>query len=49
MHRDLNAAINILRRATAGHAGSQASGEETSTHYKHNGASIFCEGGSPGL
>ena len=49
MHRDLNAAINILRRATAGHAGSNASGEETSTHYKHNGASIFCEGGSSAI
>ncbi|MCX6768649.1 MAG: RNA-guided endonuclease TnpB family protein, partial [Candidatus Micrarchaeota archaeon] len=47
MHRDLNAAINILKRATAGHAGSQASGEETSTHQKR--ASVFYEGGSPGI
>ncbi|NYZ74066.1 IS200/IS605 family element transposase accessory protein TnpB [Candidatus Micrarchaeota archaeon] len=36
MHRDLNAAINILKRATAGTVGSQACGEETPTHYKHN-------------
>ncbi len=43
MHRDLNAAINILKRATAGHAGSQASGEETSTQ---KWASILNEGGS---
>jgi len=46
MHRDLNAAINILIRATAGHAGSQASGEETSTQ---KWASVFHEGGSPAL
>ncbi|MEW5996734.1 MAG: transposase [Candidatus Micrarchaeota archaeon] len=37
MHRDLNAAINILRRATSGIWGSNACEEETSTHYKHNG------------
>ena len=49
MHRDLNAAINILKRATLGHRGSNASGEETSTHYKHNGASIFDERGSPAM
>ena len=49
MHRDLNAAINILNRATLGHRGSNACGEETSTSYKHNGASIFCEAGSPAL
>ena len=49
MHRDLNAAINILRRATVGHTGSNASGEETSTHYKSDRASIFNEGGSPVL
>jgi putative transposase len=36
MHRDLNAAINILQRATAGTAGRQACGEETYTHYKRN-------------
>jgi len=47
MHRDLNAAINILRRATAGHAGSKASGEETPTRQKW--ASVFYEGGSPAL
>lgn len=47
MHRDLNAAINILRRATAGHAGSNASGEDASTHQKW--ASVFNEGGSPAL
>jgi putative transposase len=49
MHRDLNAAINILKRATAGTAGSQACGEETSTSYKDNGASVFHEAGSPCL
>jgi putative transposase len=47
MHRDLNAAINILKRATAGHAGSNASGEETSTHQKL--ASVFHERGSSAL
>ncbi|NYZ60677.1 IS200/IS605 family element transposase accessory protein TnpB [Candidatus Micrarchaeota archaeon] len=47
LHRDLNAAINIFRRATAGHAGSQASGEETSAHQKW--ASVFDERGSPAL
>jgi len=36
MHRDLNAAINILNRATGGTPGSQACGEETPTSYKHN-------------
>jgi len=44
MHRDLNAAINILRRATSGLGGSNASGEETSTHRKW--ASVFNEWGS---
>jgi transposase len=37
MHRDLNAAINILNRATGGTPGRNACGEETSTYYKHNG------------
>jgi putative transposase len=46
MHRDLNAAINILNRATAGHAGSNASGEETSTQ---KWASVFYEEGSPAM
>ncbi len=36
MHRDLNAAINILNRATGGTPGSQACGEETHTSYKNN-------------
>ncbi len=36
MHRDLNAAINILQRATGGTLGSNACGEETTTGYKHN-------------
>ncbi|MDD5172256.1 MAG: RNA-guided endonuclease TnpB family protein [Candidatus ainarchaeum sp.] len=36
MPRDLNAAINILNRATGGTPGCQACGEETSTDYKHN-------------
>jgi putative transposase len=36
MHRDLNAAMNILQRATGGTPGSKACGEETSTSYKHN-------------
>ncbi len=36
MHRDLNAAMNILQRATGGTPGSKACGEETSTGYKHN-------------
>ena len=31
MDRDLNAAINILKRATAGHAGSNASGDTVPT------------------
>ncbi|MCX6768362.1 MAG: transposase [Candidatus Micrarchaeota archaeon] len=44
IHRDLNAAINILKRATAGHAGSNASGEETSAHQKW--ACVFDERGS---
>ncbi len=35
MPRDLNAAINILNKATAGIAGSQACGEETPTGYKY--------------
>ncbi len=47
MHRDLNAAKNILARATLGHRGSNASEEETSTHQKW--ASVFYEGGSPAL
>ena len=34
--RDLNAAINILIRATGGTPGSNACGEETPTGYKHN-------------
>ena len=33
MHRDLNAAKNILQRATGGTPGSQACGEEASTSY----------------
>jgi putative transposase len=37
MHRDLNAAINILARATGGTLGRNACGEETTTHYKYNG------------
>jgi len=48
MHRDLNAAINILKKATGGTLGGNADvqmyctearkacGEETTTHYKHN-------------
>ncbi len=36
MHRDLNAALNILQRATGGTPGSKACGEETSTGHKHN-------------
>ncbi len=36
MHRDLNAALNILQRATGGTPGSKACGEETSTGYTHN-------------
>lgn len=47
MHRDLNAAMNILRRATVGHTGSNAPREGTSAHQKW--ASVFHEGGSPGL
>jgi putative transposase len=35
MPRDLNAAINILNRATAGIVGSQTCGEETPTGYKY--------------
>ena len=31
MDRDENASINILNRATAGHAGSNAGGDATST------------------
>lgn len=46
MHRDFNAAMNILRRATAGHAGSQACGEETATQ---KWASVPNESGSPAL
>jgi putative transposase len=49
MHRDLNAAINILRRATAGTVECQARGEETSAHYRTNGISVFNEAGSPVL
>ena len=45
MHRDLNAAINILKRATVGHTGSNASGDETSTRQRW--ASILNERGSP--
>ena len=37
MRRDLNAAINILKRATSGTGERQACGEETPTQYKHNG------------
>ena len=37
MPRDLNAAINILNRATSGTEGCQACGEEASIRYKHNG------------
>ncbi|MCX6768621.1 MAG: transposase [Candidatus Micrarchaeota archaeon] len=37
MHRDLNAAINILRRATSGIGGSNACGEEASTCYRDDG------------
>jgi putative transposase len=52
MHRDLNAAINILARATGGTLGSQACGEETATYYKCKGqvssvkqeAHGFCRG-----
>lgn len=47
MHRDLNAAINILARATPGIGGSHTCGEETSTRQKW--ASIFYEAGSPAL
>jgi putative transposase len=36
MHRDLNAAINILNRATSGTGGNYACGEETTTGYKHD-------------
>jgi len=36
MARDLNAAINVLNRATSGTEESQACGEETPTHCKHN-------------
>jgi len=36
MHRDLNAAINILHRATGGTPEGYACGEETTTGYKHN-------------
>jgi len=36
MHRDLNAAKNILARVTSGTGGYQACEETTSTHYKHN-------------
>jgi len=35
MHRDLNAAINILARVTPGTGGYQACEEATSTRYKH--------------
>jgi putative transposase len=49
MHRDLNAARNILNRATAGTVGRKACREETSTSYKDNGASVFHEAGSPCL
>jgi len=37
MHRDLNAAINILGRATVGTTVSQACGEETPIRYKYHG------------
>ncbi|MEW6036193.1 MAG: transposase [Candidatus Micrarchaeota archaeon] len=36
MPRDLNAAINILKRATPGTGGCNACGEATTTGYKHN-------------
>lgn len=49
MHRDLNAAINILKRATAGTAGSKACREGAPTHYKFNGASILYEAGNSAL
>ena len=47
MHRDFNAAINILRRATLGHRGSNASEEGISTHQKW--ANSFDERGGPGI
>jgi putative transposase len=46
MHRDLNAAKNILNRATLGHRESNASGKETSTR---RWASVFYERGSSAL
>ncbi len=46
MHRDLNAAINILRRATAGTAECQACEEEASM-LSIKSASILNEAGSP--
>ncbi|MBN2121713.1 transposase, partial [Candidatus Micrarchaeota archaeon] len=46
MHRDLNAAINILKRATAGTAESNACGEEAPAPV---GVSILKEAGIPAL
>ena len=34
--RDLNASINILKRATEGHSGSQASGDSASAPQKED-------------
>ncbi|MBN2121695.1 transposase [Candidatus Micrarchaeota archaeon] len=47
MHRDLNAAINILKRATAGTAGSNACGEEATAPFLS--VSALNETGSPVL
>jgi len=44
--RDLNASMNILARATAGHAGSYASGEITSTSAEKAAASGLVEPGT---
>ena len=41
MDRDLNAAINILKRATAGTAGSNASGDETVVSSRKEDATRF--------
>jgi putative transposase len=41
MDRDLNAAINILKRATAGTAGSNASGDETAVSSRKEEAARF--------
>jgi len=42
--RDLNASINILKRATAGHAGSHASGDFASTPQKEDASRIVESG-----